>query len=65
MADPTLLGDDASHEPLAGVRVLLLDEQGVEIDDTTTDSHGDYEFTDLRPGSYSVVEITPVHQLHQ
>ena len=58
--DGDCFGIDVSHGPLAGVRVLLLDADGNPLGDTLTDEHGDYEFTGLRPGNYSVFETTPV-----
>lgn len=47
------------HQPVVGATVLLLDEQGRTVAETTTDSEGDYSFLDLRPGTYTVVEVTP------
>jgi serine-aspartate repeat-containing protein C/D/E len=45
--------------PLAGVRMDLLDSQGNVIAFTHTDANGDYAFTGLRPGTYSVREHQP------
>ena len=45
--------------PLPGVRVDLLDAQGHVVATTTTDQHGEYGFTGLRPGVYTVREIQP------
>ncbi len=45
--------------PLEGVELVLLDSSGNEIARTTTDENGDYSFGNLRPGTYSVREITP------
>jgi len=45
---------------LEGVRVDLLDGQGNVIATTYTDKLGKYEFTGLRPGTYSVREHQPV-----
>lgn len=52
--------------PLAGVTMLLLDASGNQVLDshgnlisTTTDSSGNYSFTNLLPGTYSVKELQP------
>ena len=46
--------------PLSGVTVQLLDSSGNIISTTTTDSEGDYKFSDLAPGkTYGVSEIVP------
>ena len=44
---------------VAGATVQLLDTGGQLLDETVTDSHGQYAFTGLRPGVYGVREITP------
>jgi protocatechuate 3,4-dioxygenase beta subunit len=44
---------------LEGVRVDLLDNNGQQIDYTFTDKNGEYEFTGLAPGDYSVREHQP------
>ena len=41
---------------LAGVRVDLLDGGGAQVATTTTDAGGNYAFTGLAPGNYSVRE---------
>jgi len=52
------LGDDNLQGPgdpgIAGVRVLLMDENQVMLAQTTTDSDGAYEFAGLCPGTYRV-----------
>lgn len=62
LADPS--GDCFSaaidHRPIANVTVLLQDASGKTIAETKTDSEGNYVFLDLPPGTYSVVEQTPV-----
>ena len=53
-------GDFADSDgPIAGVTISLLDENGNVIATTTTDSNGDYIFTGLLPGDYTVVEADP------
>ena len=45
---------DAGEQPLAGVTIELLDDTGAVIATTTTNANGDYEFTDLPEGTYTV-----------
>ncbi|QDU25163.1 Serine-aspartate repeat-containing protein D precursor [Anatilimnocola aggregata] len=45
--------------PIEGATVLLKDKQGNIIKQTLTNAQGKYEFTGLRPGEYTIVEITP------
>ncbi|MFO0915992.1 MAG: SdrD B-like domain-containing protein [Pirellulales bacterium] len=47
---------DPEDEPLAGVRVDLLNEGGVVVQTTLTDEEGFFEFRDLQPGVYSLHE---------
>ncbi|MCE9526291.1 MAG: carboxypeptidase regulatory-like domain-containing protein, partial [Planctomycetales bacterium] len=53
--------DEASGTttPLAGVQLILKDATGKTIGTTQTNAAGDYEFTNLLPGTYTVVEMTP------
>ena len=51
--------DDPNFKPIEGVTIQLLDAEGVQIGTTQTDASGKYEFADLVPGTYSVVEIQP------
>ena len=51
--------ESVTHEGIAGVRVLLLDDSGATVAETLTNADGGYEFTDILPGQYSVVELTP------
>ena len=57
------LDGDGQYDPgeplLEGVTVHLLDSSGNRIATTLTDANGEYEFTDLAPGTYGVEEIQP------
>jgi protocatechuate 3,4-dioxygenase beta subunit len=58
------LNGNATYDPtadtlLAGVTIRLLDGTGNLITTTTTDDNGDYAFTNLAPGVYSVSEVQP------
>ena len=55
--DGVCFGPDS--RPLAGVAVQLLDSSGTLLRETQTDESGGYEFLDLLPGTYTVVEATP------
>ena len=46
-------------QPLDGVTLELLDQDGKVIATTTTDAEGNYRFGDLLPGEYSVREVQP------
>ena len=48
-----------TRSPLAGVRVELFDGDGNLVATTSTGDDGKFEFTDLAPGEYRVVEYTP------
>ncbi len=50
---------DAGDTLLAGVTIRLLDGSGNLLQTTTTDDNGDYAFTALPPGAYSVAEVQP------
>ncbi|MEZ4984511.1 MAG: SdrD B-like domain-containing protein [Saprospiraceae bacterium] len=50
---------DANEPGIQGVTVMLLDENGVMLDQTTTDMAGAYEFTNLTPGNYIVKFTAP------
>lgn len=47
------------RRPIANVTLRLLDAQSNVIAETKTNAHGEYSFTNLLPGRYSVVEVTP------
>jgi len=47
---------------IAGVSISLIDSSGKVIK-TTTDSQGKYQFTNLRPGKYSLIELQPANYL--
>lgn len=57
--------DDCNYDPsqgdqlLSGVTIELLDNTGTVIATTTTDVNGEYHFTGLLVGTYSVHEIQP------
>lgn len=48
-----------NEESLAGVKIELLNEQGIVVQTTFTDADGKYEFKDLLAGKYSVRETQP------
>jgi protocatechuate 3,4-dioxygenase beta subunit len=50
---------DDPHHMLEGVRIDLLDSSGNVIATTLTNADGEYEFTGLVPGTYSVREHDP------
>ncbi len=54
--------DEAAIEGLAGVTVQLtgVDHLGSSVSlTTTTNANGDYSFTGIRPGTYTVTEVQP------
>ena len=57
--------DCLANQPLSGVTVQLLDSSGNIIGTTTTDSEGNYKFSNLTPGQvYGVSEILPPGYMH-
>ena len=52
--------EEALNRPLAGVKVTLKDANGNIVGVTYTNQNGEYEFLDLLPGVYTIVEETPV-----
>ena len=59
------LSGNVSHEnregiyPMAGVTLILYDENGNEVARTTTDENGNYHFGGLVPGNYTIREQQP------
>ncbi|HEY4309947.1 MAG TPA: SdrD B-like domain-containing protein [Pirellulales bacterium] len=57
------LNGDCIYEPgeplLAGVTVQLLNASNQVVGTTTTDENGEYTFTGLKPGTYTVHEVQP------
>lgn len=55
---------DCLYDPgellLSGVTIRLLNAAGVEVASTQTNSQGQYTFTDIAPGTYTVIEEQPV-----
>jgi len=51
--------DDAPNAPIPMVTIQLLDSTGAVIDTTMTDALGNYVFTGLPAGNYTVVEQQP------
>ena len=50
---------DENESPIGGVRMELLDENGIVVKSALTDEQGNYRFVDLKPGKYSVREVQP------
>jgi len=50
---------DPDEQPLEGVVIHLLNANGQTIATTTTDANGEYQFTNLAPGTYGIVEEQP------
>jgi hypothetical protein len=50
---------DSSGAVIAGANVKLLDENGLIVAQTTTDSSGNYSFSSLSPGNYRVQTERP------
>ena len=46
-------------QPIDDVTIRLFDESGALVSETLTDSSGEYRFTGLPSGTYSIVEVTP------
>jgi len=48
--------NDTGNIPIPGVTVTLVDSNGNVVGTTTTDQNGNYTFTDVPPGNYTLVE---------
>ena len=55
--DGDCFGEMSSLRPQEGVRVQLLNDQGVVIQEARTDELGNYRFDDLSPGEYGIRQI--------
>jgi uncharacterized repeat protein (TIGR01451 family) len=49
---------DATEPGIPGVQVLL-EQNNAQLSNTTTGTDGGYQFTDLTPGTYQVVQVQP------
>ncbi len=54
LSDTLVCTDDPNPSPIAGVTLTLLNSQNQVVATTTSDSNGDYTFTGLPAGTYSV-----------
>ncbi len=55
---------DAGESPIPGVLVELLNESGETIQQTQTDTEGNYRFDSLAPGVYGIRENQPAGLFH-
>jgi hypothetical protein len=55
---------DSSGAVIAGANVKLMDENGLIVAQTTTDSSGNYSFSSLSPGNYRVQTERPGFKTH-
>ena len=51
--------DSADHQGIGGVTIELYDADGEKIASTKTNANGFYRFDELRPGTYTVIEVQP------
>ena len=57
--DKNANGSDEGEPGIGGVTVILTDANGAEVARTTTDANGNYRFTGLIPGTYTVTIEVP------
>ena len=57
--DKNANGSDEGEPGIGGVTVILTDANGTEVARTTTDANGNYRFTGLIPGTYTVTIEVP------
>ncbi|KAI2514320.1 oxidoreductase [Fragilaria crotonensis] len=50
---------DDNGNPIPGVTVALVDNNGITVDTATTNAGGGYVFNEVEPGQYTVVETQP------
>ncbi|WP_374241629.1 SdrD B-like domain-containing protein, partial [Zoogloea sp.] len=55
--------DNMGDTPIPGVTVVLKDALGNPVASTTTDANGNYSFTNVPAGNYTIVEQTPTGYL--
>ncbi len=56
--------DAVGEMPLSGVKIELLDKNGIVLETTFTDANGNYKFVNLRAGEYRVRETQPADYFH-
>ena len=59
VSDTPVCTDDPNPTPLANVTLQLLNSSNQIVGTTTTDQNGNYSFTGLGAGTYSVQEVPP------
>lgn len=55
---------DSGDRPSPGVTIELIDDDGRVVQSTVTDANGFYQFTGLRPGTYSLRQVQPSGVFH-
>ena len=55
--------NDPAHQGIAGVTIELYGQNGLLLASTQTDANGFYEFADLAPGTYTILEVQPAGYL--
>lgn len=51
--------DSSTEQRIPNVLIRLLDSNGTLVNETRTDNQGNYRFTNVRPGKYTLIELTP------